>query len=250
MEFTAAFFALTVPAVFFAGVSKGGFGSGAAFAATPFLALALPADVAVGLMLPLLMVMDVTGIRPYWRRWSWRDARALMGWSVPGIAAGFLLFHWADPDLVKGAIGTIAILFVVFMVARDRGWVAAAPRPFSPVSAGIAGFATGFTSFVSHAGGPPAAMHLLARDLDKTAYQATTMLVFWWVNLVKLPPFLTLGLVTRETLLAGLVLAPVAILGTLAGVWAHRRIPDRPFFLLIYGFLAVTGGKLLWDAVG
>ena len=40
-----------------------------------------------------------------------------------------------------------------------------------------AGLVAGFTSFVSHAGGPPAAVYLLSRKLDKTAFQATTVIV-------------------------------------------------------------------------
>ena len=57
MQLDPAFFAVAVPAVLFAGVSKGGFGSGAAFAATPLLALILEPGQALGLMLPLLMLL-------------------------------------------------------------------------------------------------------------------------------------------------------------------------------------------------
>jgi hypothetical protein len=42
----------------------------------------------------------------------------------------------------------------------------------------VAGTVAGFTSFVSHAGGPPAAIFLLSRGLDKTGYQATSVLIF------------------------------------------------------------------------
>jgi len=50
MQLDLTFFALAVPAVIFAGVLKGGFGSGAAFAATPLLALILEPGAAIGLM--------------------------------------------------------------------------------------------------------------------------------------------------------------------------------------------------------
>lgn len=249
MTLDLAFFAVAVPAVLLAGISKGGFGSGAAFAATPLLALALPPAQAVGLMLPLLMVMDLTGIRPYWRKWDWRSARGLMVAAVPGIGLGWLLFRAADPDVIKFAVGAIAVGFVLFQAAKGLGWLRSAPRPYSHAGAGVAGFAAGFTSFVSHAGGPPVSMFLLGQGLDKLTFQATTMLVFWWINLVKMPPYLALGLVGRETLLACILLVPAAILGTLAGVWLHSRMPERPFFLLIYVLLTVTGLKLMWDAL-
>lgn len=249
MDGNVVYWTVAVMAVLVAGVSKGGFGSGASFAATPMLALVMPVEQAVGLMLPLLIVMDFTGLKPFWRAWDWRNARALMLWAVPGVALGIVLFEWADPDAVRFMIGAIAIFFVAFQLAKARGWLDARVRPYSARSAAIAGVVAGFTSFVSHAGGPPVAIHLLGQGIGKLGYQATTMLVFGWINLVKLPPFVALGLITRETMLLGLLLAPAAILGTLAGVWAHRRLSDAWYFAAIYVFLTVTGAKLMWDAV-
>jgi uncharacterized membrane protein YfcA len=107
----------------------------------------------------------------------------------------------------------------------------------------------GFTSFVSHAGGPPAAMYLLASKLEKTRFQATTVITFWWVNLIKLPPYFALGMFTAETARANLILAPVAVGGVLIGAWAHRRISATVFFGITYCLLAVSGAKLVFDAL-
>ena len=60
MELDFTFFAIAIPAVLFAGISKGGFGSAAAFAAAPLLALILEPAEAVAIMLPLLVVMVTT----------------------------------------------------------------------------------------------------------------------------------------------------------------------------------------------
>lgn len=247
MTLDAAFFAVAVPAVLFAAVSKGGFGSGAAFAAAPLLALVLDPALAVALMLPLLMLMDVTGLRSYWRRWSGEHARALMLGAIPGVVAGAAFFHAVSADALRLLLGTIAIGFVAFQIARARGLFVLPP---AGPRAGLAwGSACGFTSFVSHAGGPPAAIYLLGSGLEKTAYQATTVVVFWWVNLIKFPAYVGLGLFTAETVLANVILAPVAVLGVMAGVWAHRKIPERAFFALTYALLTATGAKLIWDAL-
>ncbi|WP_316015124.1 sulfite exporter TauE/SafE family protein [Roseobacter sp. HKCCA0434] len=248
MELNLAFFALAIPAVLFAGISKGGFGSGAAFAAAPFLAVAVPPQLAVGVMLPLLMLMDVTNLRSYWRKWVWPDARVLMIGMVPGVVLGALLFSVTSDDVVRVAIGLIALGFVAFQIARARGWIRVPPTRTSLLRGGVWGAASGFTSFVSHAGGPPAAVYLLGRGLDKQSYQATTVLIFWWVNILKFFPYAALGLFTRETVIANLALAPVAIAGALMGVRAHRLVPERAFFALTYIFLVATALKLFWDA--
>ena len=58
------FFSIAALAVVFAGISKGGFGSGAAFAAAAILATSIEPGQAIGIMLPLLMLMDVTSLKP------------------------------------------------------------------------------------------------------------------------------------------------------------------------------------------
>jgi uncharacterized membrane protein YfcA len=249
VEFDLTFYAMASFAVVFAGISKGGFGSGAAFAAAPFLALVMEPATAVAFMLPMLMVQDMTNLRPYWRKWDWPNARALMLGGVPGVVVGVALFGWADADVIRVLIGLIALGFVLFQIARARGWLAIQDKPFSSRRALFWGSISGFTSFVSHAGGPPAAVHLLGQRLDKQTYQATTVIVFWWINLVKLGPYIALGLFTPQLLLANLILLPVAVGGALLGVVAHRVVSETLYFRLTYLFLVVTGSKLIWDGL-
>ncbi len=249
MELSVTFFALAIPAVLFAAISKGGFGSGAAFAASPLLALVVEPALAVALMLPLLMMMDVTSLRTYWRQWSWPHARRLMIGAVPGVALGTLFFRAVTPDGLRLLVGGVALGFVAFQLARSRGWIDPGAAFAAPLWGLFWGAVAGFTSFVSHAGGPPAAMYLLGSKLEKTRFQATTVITFWWVNLIKLPPYFALGMFTAETGLANLILAPVAVGGVLIGAWAHRRISARVFFGITYALLAVTGARLVFDAL-
>lgn len=249
MTYDLAFFALAIPAVIFAGISKGGFGSGAAFAATPILALVLPPELAVGILLPLLMLMDLGGLKAYWGQWSMTDAKRLILGSLPGIAFATALWSVANPDVLRFFIGLIAVGFVVFQLLRARGWIAPPNKPASALAGVIAGMAAGFTSFISHAGGPPAMIYLLSRSLGKTEYQATTVIVFFAINIAKAIPYTFLGIFTGPSLLAGLYLAPAALLGTWLGVRAHKAIPERAYFAVTYILLTAAGLKLIFDAV-
>ncbi|MFK7752294.1 MAG: sulfite exporter TauE/SafE family protein [Sedimentitalea sp.] len=249
LEFDLMFFAIGVPAVLFAGVSKGGFGSGASFASASILALYLEPGLALGVMLPMLMLIDLSALRPYWKRWHWSDARLLIAGGVPGVALGALLYEAADADLLRLLIGAISIGFVAWQLGFSK-FRQRMNRARLPAFAGLfAGLVAGFTSFISHAGGPPAAVYLLSQKLDKTQYQATTVLVFWVLNIVKFVPYAFLGLFTMQTLLANVVLAPFAVLGTWMGVRAHQLVPERLFFAMTYALLLATGSKLIWDAL-
>ena len=249
LEMNAAFFAVAAPAVVFAGVSKGGFGSGAAFASATILAIVLEPGQALGIMLPLLMLIDLASLKPYWKQWSWPDARMLILGGVPGVALGAWLYQQADADLLRLLIGGIALGFVGWQLAQRNGLVRPSARKLPGWAGVIAGVITGFTSFVSHAGGPPAAVYLLSQRLGKTRFQSTTVLLFWMINIAKFIPYAFLGLFTAETALANLYLAPFALLGTWLGVRAHHFVPERLFFGITYVLLSLTGSKLVWDAL-
>ena len=243
------FFAVAGPAVVFAGISKGGFGSGAAFAAASILALVVEPGLALGVMLPLLMLIDVATLRPYWRKWDGQAALLLILGGMPGVALGAALYKIAEPDVFRVLIGAISIGFVLWQLVFAKR-AAARPERRRPLWAGgVAGLVAGSTSFVSHAGGPPAAVYLLSKKLTKTQYQATTVLVFWVVNIAKFIPYAFLGMFTLQTGMANLVLAPFALLGAWLGVRAHRLVPERLFFALTYVLLSLTGLKLIWDGV-
>jgi uncharacterized protein len=243
------FFAVAIPAVLFSGISKGGFGSGAGFAVTPVLALILEPAQAVGLMLPLLMLMDASGLVAYWRQWDARAARALVLGAIPGILIGAAVYGYANPDVFRFMIGLVAVAYVVFRITLARGWIPPAKRPLSARAGMMAGVAAGFTSFVSHAGGPPASIYLLSQKFSKTMYQSTTLAAFWAINVMKFVPYAILGFFSKETLVADMYLAPFAFIGVACGVFFHRHVSERVFFALTYVFLAVTGTKLIWDAL-
>lgn len=243
------FFLIAGPAVIFAGVSKGGFGSGAAFAAAGMLALVVEPGLALGVMLPLLMLIDVVTLRPYWGKWDRQASVLLIAGAVPGVALGAALYRVAEPDLFRVLIGAISLGFVAWQLAVRRGLVRGAAHVLSPAMGGFTGLVAGFTSFVSHAGGPPAAVYLLSKRLGKTEFQATTVLVFFVVNIFKFIPYAFLGMFTAETGWANAVLAPFAVLGAWLGVKAHRLVPEKAFFALTYVLLTVTGVKLIGDGL-
>jgi uncharacterized membrane protein YfcA len=243
------FLCVAIPGVLIAGISKGGFGGGASFVATPILALVMDPGLSLGVMLPLLILMDVAGLRAYWGKWSRPAALRLIAGGVPGIALAAMIYTYTDPDVFRFLIGAISIAFVVFQLGLLRGWWAVRRAPLSGGVGLGCGVASGFTSFVAHAGGPTALIYLLSQGLTKVQFQATTVVVFSVLNLIKAGIYGPLGLFSAETFRLVLVLAPVALAGVLIGVKANRIVPERAFFGLTYGLLCLAGIKLIYDAL-
>ena len=239
-------FLIAAFAVTFAGFSKGGFGGGAAFVSSTILALVLTPAQAIGIMLPLLMVMDLGTVRSFWKQWDWPRSRLVILGSIPGVALGTLLYSVTNDDVLRLLIGVIAVGFVIWRMVPKSGLKDA---NFSRGVGLFAGAVTGFTSFVSHAGGPPAAVYLLSQRLDKTTYHASATLIFWVVNALKVVPYTFLGIFTFESLRTDLFLLPFALIGVWLGVRAHHLVPERVFFGLTYVLLSGTGAKLIFDAL-
>ena len=249
MYFNFEFILIATFATVFAGISKGGFGSGAAFASAAILATIIEPGSAIGIMLPLLILMDFGSLKPYWRKWLSRESWILAVGSIPGVILGALLYSSVSADFFRFLIGIICLAFVFWQALQTWTIIQKPNRPLSDFFGIFLGCFTGFTSFISHAGGPPAAIYLLSKKPNKTEYQATTVIVFWAVNLAKAVPYAFLGLFTLETLFLDLILSPFALLGVWIGVKAHYIISERLFFSFTYILLTLTGARLIWVAL-
>lgn len=241
------FYLVAVPAVLLVGIGKGGFAGGLGILAVPMLALVSSPLQAAGIMLPILCVMDVTGVRAWLRRWD----RALMVKLLPpailGILIGALTFHFVSDTFLKVLIGLLALLFSLryWLGSRLRLGLRLPEGPACWLWSGL----SGYTSFVAHAGGPPLMIYLLPKNLDKSIFVGTVTIFFAVVNYVKLIPYGILGQLSAENLGTSLLLAPAAVIGVQLGVWMHERVDAAMFNRLMYLFLFFTGAKLFWDGI-
>lgn len=240
------FYAVAVPAVLMLGMAKSGFLMGFGSLATPLLALMVPVPQAAAIMLPLLLVMDATGIASLWRERDDALLKLLMPAALLGTVVGTVVFGLFPAKAVAGVVGALTLLFIVQRLLFPPR--ADAPPP--PRAAGFAlGVAGGFTSFVAHAGGPPIAAYVLPLRLEPVRLTATLAVLFGAINLSKWIPYAWLGLFDLRNLATSLVLVPLAPLGVWAGVWATRRIDATWFYRVAYAGMASAGAKLLWDGL-
>jgi uncharacterized protein len=240
------FYAVAVPAVLLMGLSKGGFGSGFGSLATPLMALALPVPQAAAIMLPLLLVMDGFGVKALFRQRDPALIRLLLPAALLGTVVGTLSFGLLSTKAVAGIVGALTL---AFLAQRFLFPPRADSRP-PPRWLGFGlGLASGFTSFVAHAGGPPMMAYMLPLRLAPVTYAATMATLFAAINLSKWIPYAWLGLIDMRNLTTSLVLMPLAPIGVWVGV---RLVPHmRPvlFYRFVYTGMFLTGAKLLWDGL-
>ena len=102
---------------------------------------------------------------------------------------------------------------------------------------------------LANAGGPAWQIHLLPQKLEKLPYIGTVSILFAASNFIKVPGFYTLGFLTRENLLVGLTLVPIAIAANYAGIWMVRRVSTEMFFRIAYVLMFVIAVELIRGSI-
>lgn len=243
---------LTSLGVLFIGLSKAGFGGGLGMLTTPLCTLAFtaagqPPRFALGTLLPLLCAGDVFSLYHYWGKWQRRNLYHLLPGVIVGVVVGVHLMNRFSSRQLNAVIGLLAVLFVVFQLAKDYVFrVEGAFRPKALIGLPF-GLATGLTSTFAHGAGPVVSMFLVPQRLPKEIYVGTTVLIFTWVNWIKLPFFIQQGIVTGQTVSTSLMYLPLVPVGVWLGVWLNRRFSEETFLKAVYVITFLTGLQLVFD---
>ncbi len=239
------FITVAVCAVLIVGLSKSGLLGGLGVVGVPLLALVMPARDAAGMMLPVLLAMDAVAIWTYRRECDWGLLKIMLPGAAIGTLIGWALWSVVSDDMVLLMVGLITLLFVLDAVLPLRKQLEGLPpsRPWGRFWGAVAGF----TSFISHTGGPPFQIYTLPRRMPPALYSGTTAFFFAIVNTSKLIPYFFLGQLSVSNLSLSAALAPVGIVGVFLGVFLVRRISVKLFYQIAYGLVFILALKLVWD---
>jgi len=243
------FWAIAALAVLIVALSKSGLVGSLGMVGVPLLSLVMPARDAAGMLLPLLLVMDVIAVWTYRKEADWRILRLMLPGAAVGTIVGWVLWSFVSDAMVLLFVGILTLLFVLDAILPLRKKLEGLP-PSKPWGA-VWGGAAGFTSFISHTGGPPFQIYVLPQKLSPVLYAGTSAFFFAMVNTAKLIPYFFLGQLNVANLTHAAVLAPLAIAGVILGVWLVRRISVKRFYQITYWLVFLLALKLIYDgAIG
>lgn len=246
--------------VFLLGMGKGGVPVGSI--ALPLLILIWPGKIepaknAVAFLLPLLCLMDVCAVAFYKKHILWKTILPLLPGTALGVTVAGLLFLSKEDsilniqdDSIKLIIGIIGLVFVLYQAIRN--WILRIMASSSDpgiIASSIFGFVSGVVSTVAHAAGPVMQMYLLPRKLPKMNYAATTAGYFLILNLAKIIPFATAGILDRANLILGAYMLPVIPIGVAAGYFMVKKIKHAIYIGFIYSVLFFTSITLIWTSL-
>jgi uncharacterized protein len=227
------------------GLSKTGF-TGISLISVLLFADLFGAKASVGLVLPLLIIADLTVYPAFREHGSWKPVGKLLLPALIGLAVGYVILAAVDDKQARHGIGASVLLMVAVQALRlwnqplfDR---IADSRAFG-VTAGVTG---GLATMIANAAGPVIQLFLLSRRIPKMELIGISARFFLLINLLKLPMTIQLSLTTWSTLKINLLLVPGVWLGVWAGKYLVKRVPQRWFEMLVIAFSVIAGVRLCY----
>lgn len=213
----------------------------------PMMALAMPAPLAAGLMLPVYIVSDWFGLWAYRKNFAPRVLAIAVAGMTVGVVLGYFTFALVPEHWINGLIGVVGAVFALNMLLQSNVTPTSRPARIGPGMFWTA--VAGYTSFISHNGGSPYQVWTLPLGLRKEVYAGTSTIAFSYVNMLKLPFYWQLGQISPANLVVAAAIAPIAVLSVFAGVRIVRLLPERLFFQLVTWALLAISARLVWGAL-
>ncbi len=248
MDLNYSFWITAILAASFVGLGKGGIPVIASLA-VPSLSLFMSPITAAGLLLPVYIVSDVFALFVYRRDYDPKVLKIAFFGMTLGVAIGTLTAHLIVEWILVLLIGLMGFIFAIrLMINQDTNQIARVkiiniPRGIFWTSI------SGFTSFISHNGGPPWQIFVLPLKLRKSVFVGTSVITFSYVNFIKLFPYIWLGQVNIQSTYVSIFLMLPASVAVYLGVKCIKVVSEKLFFNLVTWALLLISIKLIWDGI-
>lgn len=220
-----------------------GFGSG--LVAVPLLALFLPLQFVV----PLILLLDFTasivigGL--HFKRVQWGELGVLIPVGIVGVIAGTSLLVKLPPEPMLIALAVFVFIFAVRSILNLHG-----EKPASRGWAVPAALTGGTVGALFGTGGPPYVIYLSHRIRDKSDLRATFSALFFFEGMTRIISFLVAGLLmTAQVWLAYIVALPLVLGALYLGGHMHVSLSQAQMTRLVGVLLLVSSISLLFKAL-
>jgi len=194
----------------------------------------------------MLIVGDLFAVIFYRRSVVWKYLISLIPWVLIGIIFGYFVLNQINSDQLKPLIGVIVLALIILHVSRERlGETFTKVLPKSLWFTISMGILAGFTTMIGNAAGGVMAIYLLMKGLPKNEFVGTGAWFFMFVNLIKVPFYISLGLITFDSITFNMWLIPTILIGALIGIKVVPHIPQKVFQTLILAFALIGALRLI-----
>ena len=239
LETTVPILGIILGAYFIRGIT--GFGSG--LLSVPLLALIIPLQTVV----PLILVLDLSASLLMTRNAradvEWQEIIPLLPSSLIGIVIGVSLLVSLPREPLLTGLALFVILFGLRYLLNIHG-----DRLVSKIWSIPTGLIGGLIGALFGTGGPPYVIYLAHRISEKSQLRATFSGLFMLDGSIRVITFIIMGLLGISLLPLIILSAPVMMLALYLGSRIHVGISNRQMLMLVGTLLLISGGSLLVKA--
>lgn len=220
--------------VLIAGILRGFSGFGSSLLVVPILGIMVGPAIAVTIATLLECFATLLLVVPAVRHTNMRILIPLAASASAAIPAGHAALTFLNPSLSNLLISLAVVCMAFWMIA---GGTVRFPRGlFGRIFAGsLSGLLTGFGS----AGGPPLMLYILSGPETAEIKRANVITVSGAALIAAVGSMYYFGLLERQALTGGLLLAPIFLAGGMIGARLFRAAPERLYQRVALGTLAV-----------
>lgn len=224
--------AALIAAIFLSAVLQAGTGFGFSILATPLLLFFFPASVAIQVNMILSLLLCVAMFRSVRHKLDHVLLRRMLLAGL--IALPFAVpLAGADGPVLRVAIGVLLLVLLALLAAGVRLRRTA-----------VADYGTGAVSAFATIGtgmpGPPLLIYLAGSDANKGMARATALTFFIFSYIVGLGVHFLYNGTDWQIWRTAAVMAPVVLVGILAGQRLYRHLSQCMFRWLLYAMIAAT----------
>lgn len=227
------------------GVSKAGFGA-MAIPGILLMTQVMPARESTGVILPMLILADFFAVHAFRRFTVWRLLVKILPPALLGVVIGWAIMPRIPTSFFTTVIGCIILALLLISIAQKtapRLQEIAVDRPSVTWPLGLL---AGISTMLANAAGPAMTVYLLASRLPKYEFVGTAAWFFLFINMSKVPFSVSLGLITPQTLLFNLLLAPAVLMGLFSGKFLLGKINQTAFEWLLISLSLLGALRLIW----
>lgn len=208
----------------------------------PIMASVLGAKASTGFLLPMLIMGDIFGVVYYHRHADIKIILRLAPSTIIGVLVALGVGEWISGEQFQQLLALVIVASLAIMILRRK---ALGDMTENLWMTNIMGFLGGFTTMIGNAAGPVMSIYFLSRNLPKNNFIGTSAWFFLGVNVFKVPFHITVWkTINWETFSFNLLLFPAIVLGVFLGLWIVKRIPERPYRILILISIGLAAVKL------
>ena len=227
-------FLIAAFAVFVIGLAKSSVPAAATMPVGLF-ALVIPAKLSVGAILPLLILGDIIALLAFRKAGRWDIVVKILPSVFVGMFIGYFLLSWSTSREVAYVIGAILVFTAIYEIRKrlrnekmdlEQG---VNQKQRSRLTAQLMGVLVGIMTMTANSAGPIFSLYLLNLKLPMQTFVGTNSWLFFIINVSKIPFNANLGIITTQTLMLAVLLAPFVVMGGLFGQRIMRSINQRAF---------------------